>query len=148
MYKTILVPLDGSARAEAILSHVQGLAKALSSKVVFLEVLDPTVAAVPPYDFVPVIDADELAKQTAAVDSYLSKFVKAFQEQGIEAIEMTEPGSPVRTILEVAARENADLIAMASHGRTGLARVFYGSVSAGVLQQTDRPLLIVRAENG
>ena len=148
MYKTILVPLDGSARAEAILPHVQGLAKALSSKVILLEVLDPTVAAVPPYDFVPVVDAEELAKQTAAVDTYLAKFVKTFQEQGIEAIEITEPGAPVRTILDVAARENADLIAMASHGRSGLARVFYGSVSAGVLQQADRPLLIIRAENG
>ena len=41
--------------------------------------------------------------------------------------------------------EEAELIAMASHGRTGLARVFYGSVAAGVLHGTDRPLLLVRS---
>ncbi|MCB0130889.1 MAG: universal stress protein, partial [Caldilineaceae bacterium] len=47
--------------------------------------------------------------------------------------------------LDVAERENADLVAMASHGRTGLARVFYGSVAAGLLHAADRPLLVVRA---
>jgi nucleotide-binding universal stress UspA family protein len=47
--------------------------------------------------------------------------------------------------LDVAAREEVNLIAMTSHGRTGLARVFYGSVAAGVLHQADRPLLLVRA---
>ncbi|MCB0075487.1 MAG: universal stress protein, partial [Caldilineaceae bacterium] len=60
---------------------------------------------------------------------------------------VVEQGPIVRTILDVAERENADLIAMASHGRSGLARVFYGSVAAGVLQSADRPLLIVRAQD-
>jgi nucleotide-binding universal stress UspA family protein len=46
----------------------------------------------------------------------------------------------------VADREQADLIAMASHGRTGLARVFYGSVASGVLNQADRPLLLIRTQ--
>jgi nucleotide-binding universal stress UspA family protein len=58
-----------------------------------------------------------------------------------------EEGPVVRTILDVAQRENVDLIAMASHGRTGLARVYYGSVAAGVLHQVDRPLLLIRAED-
>jgi nucleotide-binding universal stress UspA family protein len=45
----------------------------------------------------------------------------------------------------VAARQGADLIAMTSHGRGGLPRVFYGSVAASVLQRVDRPLLLVRS---
>ena len=59
---------------------------------------------------------------------------------------MIKIGIPVTTILEMAEQENADLIAMASHGRTGLARVFYGSVTAGIMQQVDRPLLLIRAQ--
>jgi nucleotide-binding universal stress UspA family protein len=51
----------------------------------------------------------------------------------------------VASILAVADRENVDLVAMASHGRSGLGRVFYGSVAAGVLHATNRPLLLVRA---
>ena len=52
--------------------------------------------------------------------------------------------TPRSSILGAAQEEDADLIAMASHGRTGLASVFYGSKAAGVLQQIDRPLLLVR----
>lgn len=145
MYKTILVPLDGSARAEAILPHVEALAKSFQAKVIFLEVVDPAVAAVPPYDYVTVVDEDKLAEEVGKVDSYLAKLVTDFQGKGLEAAEISETGAPVRTILDVATRENADLIAMASHGRSGLARVFYGSVAAGILHQTDRALLIIRA---
>lgn len=145
MYKTILVPLDGSPRAEAIMPHVEELAKAFQSKVIFLEVIDPAVAAVPPYDYITVVDEDKLNEEVGKADSYLAKLVSDFQGKGIDATEISEAGAPVRTILDVANRENADLIAMASHGRTGLARVFYGSVAAGVLHQTDRALLIIRA---
>jgi len=53
----------------------------------------------------------------------------------------------VETIISVAQRENADLIAIASHGRSGLSRVFYGSVAAGIMQKIDRPILIIRARN-
>jgi nucleotide-binding universal stress UspA family protein len=48
--------------------------------------------------------------------------------------------------LELADQHNIDLIAMASHGRTGLARVFYGSVAAGILNRAERPLLVIRAQ--
>jgi len=48
-------------------------------------------------------------------------------------------------IKETAEQANADLIAIASHGRGGLARVFYGSVAAAILNQVDRPLLLVRS---
>ncbi|MDP8287440.1 MAG: universal stress protein [Candidatus Electryonea clarkiae] len=48
--------------------------------------------------------------------------------------------------MEIADREDIDLIAMASHGRSGLSRVYYGSVAASLLHLVDRPLLLVRAE--
>jgi nucleotide-binding universal stress UspA family protein len=51
----------------------------------------------------------------------------------------------VDTIIQTAKEHAVDLVAMASHGRTGLERVFYGSVAAGVLQSVDRPLLLVRS---
>jgi nucleotide-binding universal stress UspA family protein len=55
-------------------------------------------------------------------------------------------GPVVEAILTTAECEKVDLIAMASHGRTGLAQVFYGSVAAGVLNRIDRPLLLVRSQ--
>jgi nucleotide-binding universal stress UspA family protein len=53
----------------------------------------------------------------------------------------------VDKILAIAQRENVDMIAIASHGRSGLSRVFYGSVTAGVLQKIDRPILVIRSRN-
>ena len=53
----------------------------------------------------------------------------------------------METIVSVAQRENADLLAIASHGRSGLSRVFYGSVAAGIMQKIDRPMLIIRTRN-
>jgi len=78
--------------------------------------------------------------------SYLSGLVGEFREKGISARSLIEIGSVVQTTIKVAERENTDLLALASHGRTDLSHVFYGSVAAGVLHRVDRPLLLVRAE--
>jgi nucleotide-binding universal stress UspA family protein len=146
MYKTILVPMDGSKRAETILPHVEQLARQNNARVVFIEVLEPNAAMVTPYDMVPYIDAEALEQRKAEAANYLAGLVGEFREKGIDAKQYVEQGPVVRTILDVADRESAEIVAMASHGRTGLARVFYGSVAAGVLAAADRPLLIVRAE--
>ncbi len=145
MYKKILVPLDGSKRAEAILPHVSELAQKFQAAVVFLRVVEPQIVMVDPYGAVLPNTIDfEQDKQKAA--AYLTALCDKFRVKGIDAQSYVEHGRVVGTIIETAVRENADLIAMASHGRGGLARVFYGSVAAGVLHQADRPLLLIRAQ--
>jgi nucleotide-binding universal stress UspA family protein len=137
--------LDGSHRAEAIIAHVEELASVLGAEVVFVQVLEPTAALVTPYDMVPYFDAEEAERRRQDADLYLRGILGRFRDKNLPAREVVVQGPVVRSILDVAEREDADLIAMASHGRSGLARVFYGSVAAGVLQQADRPLLIIRA---
>jgi nucleotide-binding universal stress UspA family protein len=56
-------------------------------------------------------------------------------------------GPVVEAIAKVADQEDCDLIALASHGRSGLSQVFYGSVAAGLLQRVSRPLLLVRSHS-
>ena len=68
-------------------------------------------------------------------------------EKKIEATSRAEFGSVVKEILRVAEQEKADLIAIYSHERGGLSRLFYGSVAAGVLNRADRPLLVIRARS-
>ncbi len=147
MYKKVLVPLDGSKRAELIVAHVEQLAKELGTEVIFLQVLEPTAALVTPYDMVPYFDAEEVERRREEADTYLQSVIGEFREKGIVAGKVVVQGPIVRSILDIAEREEVDLIAMASHGRTGLARVFYGSVAAGVLHQADRPLLIIRSSS-
>lgn len=145
MYKTILVPLDGSQRAETILPQVEEVAKRFDAKVIFMQVIEPYLVVADPYGaMAPNVDAFE--QQTSDAEIYLSALRGEFREKGIEAEEFVEHGPIVETIIDVAEREEADLIAMASHGRSGLARVFYGSVAAGVLHRVDRPLLLIRSQ--
>jgi nucleotide-binding universal stress UspA family protein len=145
MYKTIVVPLDGSKRAESILPHAESLARCLGARIVLLQVVEPNVAMITPYDMVPYYDPKEAERLLGESRGYLIAKESELRAQGIDVKAVVESGPVVTVILDVAEREQADLIAMASHGRSGLGRVFYGSVAAGILHKADRPLLLIRA---
>ncbi|MCB0192641.1 MAG: universal stress protein [Anaerolineae bacterium] len=143
MYRTILVPLDGSERAEAIIPHVENLAQHEHATVVLTQVIEPVSrsfvldpAAPPKYNF-----------DTSAADAaemYLARIKKKFELKGIKAKTLLMWGPTVESIIHAANEAKADIIALASQGRTGLAQVFYGSVASGVLNRVRRPLLLVR----
>lgn len=143
MYPTILVPLDGSARAEKILSHVEQLVRSFGSKVSLLQVVEPIVTVSSADVCVPTTDSLSAKLEQAQV--YLDALRSRLQEKRVDAESRVLGSTIVDAICETAEHENVDLIAMASHGRTGAARVFYGSVAAGVLHRVDRPLLIIRS---
>lgn len=147
MYTTIIVPLDGSKRAESILPHAESLALKYQAKIILLQVVEPNVAMVTPYDMVPYYDPKETELFISEARNYLAGKEGELKALGIQVKSIVDSGPVVSVILAIAEREKADLIAMASHGRTGLGRVFYGSVAAGILHKADRPLLLVRAED-
>ena len=146
MYKKILVPLDGSDRAEGILPHVEELAKRYGSQVVFMRVVEGDYF-VPGYQEVVDISGyeQEYARRKKEVETYLEGMKSRFSEKGIDNKVIVSYDSVVQSILNTAETEGVDLIAIASHGRSGLARAFYGSVASGVLNRIDRPLLIIRS---
>lgn len=147
MYNVILVPLDGSHRAETILPHVEELALCTKARIVLMRVIDPSdsLAAL---ETLPLDTSQQLIKeQNEAAESYLTTKQGELKQQGINTSFRMRFGPVVQSIIEVAQEEQADLIAIASHGRTGLARIFYGSVAAGLLQRADRPLLLIRAQH-
>ena len=148
MYKTILVPLDGSRRAEAILPQVEEIAHCFEAKVLFLQVIEPIYVHMGMNGYIGdaglIENTREILAQTAK--DYLAGLKEEFREKGIQTKLFVEEGPVVGSIISVAERESADLIAMASHGRTGLSHVFYGSVAAGVLHLVNRPLLLIRAD--
>jgi len=146
IYKAILVPLDGSKRAERILKHVEELAHCFNAKVIFLQVVSyPDIVG---YDETEILlYRHDIEQLTGKAKSYLNALKGEFRAKGIEAKTCVVGGSAVRQIIDCALAEKADLIAMASHGRSGLAWAFYGSVTAGVLHLIDRPLLIIRSQS-
>ena len=144
MYNKILLPLDGSKRAEVVLTHAEEIAKRYGSGIIFLRVEELHV----------MLERDEvvdLAKchekfdnRKTASEAYLAQHEKEFIEKGIQADARVIHGPVVKSILTVAEEMDVDIILMASHGLSGLPRTFYGSITAGVLQKIDRPLLIIR----
>lgn len=152
MYHAILAPLDQSERAAAIMPHVEALARCFNAAVVLLTVVDIEVESplppLPPRGLLPgdpsAVGSDQLA---SAARLYLEGWRERLSRQGINTRIRIEYGPVAAAILETAATENVDLIAMAGHGRTGLARVFYGSVTEEVLQKADRPMLIIHTRS-
>ena len=145
MYNTILVPLDGSKRAETILCHVEDLAERYGAEVILLQVVEPLPLVVGVQGASMALPQQELDQRRKQAQSYLAARQGELREKGIEARTCVAYGPVVEAIIDSAEREGADLIAIASHGRSGLSRVFYGSVAAGVLHRVDRPLLLIRS---
>jgi len=146
MYRTILVPLDGSKRAEKILTHVENLARSFKARVIFLQVVRFTYFAGTEMTDV-VLHQQELEQRTNDAKSYLEALKAEFGKKGIEAKICIGNGPVVKSIIECAESQDADLIAIASHGRSGLSRVFYGSAAAGILNHLERPLLVIRSRD-
>lgn len=123
----ILVPLDGSHRAQSILPVVADFAEMYGSKLALL-----------------VVAALRVPAEVAA--SNLIHVQEALERRRIPNEIVIRYGEPARQILAVARERDVDLIAMSTHGRTGLKRVAYGSVAERVLRKSARPLLMLRTE--
>lgn len=127
----ILVPLDGSERAAAVLPLVEELAAVHGSEVVLLCV-DPK----------PVEPGSSREDQ---VTTFLNHYARHLQERGVAKVSLcSSVGEPAPQILAAIEETRADLVAMSTHGRSGLARLRFGSVAEQVLRQCLTPLLVVR----
>lgn len=145
--RTILVPLDGSALAESVLPHAATLVNQVGAglvSVVLLGVCEPLMApsfhpAVGPEDR----DAD-LARRKQANASYLAAVEERLKGTGLRVCSQTLVGKPADEIVEYASASPLNIIAMASHGRSGPSKWMWGSVAHKVLLGASRPLFLVR----
>ena len=126
--------------------HVEELARRYDAKVIFLRVVEPIPLVVGLQGAPIVLPQQECERRTKQAESYLAALREEFQGKDIETDTRVIYGPVVEAIINAAERESADLIAIASHGRSGLSQVFYGSVAAGVLHRVDRPLLLIRSQ--
>jgi nucleotide-binding universal stress UspA family protein len=142
MYKTILMPTDGSPCSLQALEHGLGLAKALGAKVHFLYVLENPAQAIwiapesVPYGLELLEDLRKAGEEAVA------KALAMAQEKGVEATGEVKEGVPIPTIVEAA--KGFDLLVMGTHGRTGLDKLLLGSVTEGVLHRVSVPVLVMR----
>jgi len=145
MYKKILVPLDGSALAEKVLPHVTALAKATGSEVTLITAVQLTLgAAGSKLEAIPEVAAEHKKALMAEALIYLEKVQRDLKQQGVTANVFTLEGDVASAIIGFAEQRGFDLVAMATHGRTGLDRFVMGSIAEKVVRSTNRPVLLIR----
>lgn len=142
MLNHILVPLDGSTLAECVLPHVTAIAPVTHARITLLHVLQQTqngggTPAVDPVDW-------HLKKQNA--EKYLEGIVNRFSEAGILGVEpVILEGSPAGSVIDFARGNNVDLIALSTHGHSGLSGWNVSGVVQKILLRSYKSTLLVRA---
>jgi nucleotide-binding universal stress UspA family protein len=145
MYKRILVALDGSEGSGQVLPWVRALALPDKASIVLLHVCpEPQLVAVDG-QVVRFVDEEEALLRLDAL-RYLEPLARRLEASGILVEGMVRFGEPAERILEVAREVGADLIALATRGRSGLGRLLHGSVAAWVLRRAEVPVLLLRRE--
>ncbi len=141
MDKKLLVPLDRSFGTEAALKVAADLARANGSVIRLLHIAPRPRAVVADGRVIAYADQESERLQYEA-EVYLRKIAQGLAGFAVEyAVRF---GDPAEEIVAEAREAGADLIAMATHGRTGLARLLLGSVAEAVLRRSEVPLLLVR----
>ncbi|HEU5380984.1 MAG TPA: universal stress protein [Ktedonobacteraceae bacterium] len=147
MFKRILVPLDGSDRAEQALPLAAHLARVAGGTIVLLQVAD-TLNRVGAYSGGATVFLQDLVeKDLLNATAYLSRIATSGELKGIETNIAVFSGLPATHILDVAYEQDIDLIVMCSHGYTGFKRWALGSVAQKVVRQSTVPILLVREQN-
>jgi nucleotide-binding universal stress UspA family protein len=148
VYKKILVPLDGSKLAEVALAHVEQLAWEQGSSLILLRVVRPPRAV----EYTRQEEMMALNREREAVfkrdaETYLAARRGELRNKNLQVTTHIILSEAVATaILDFAESEGVDLIAMSTHGRSGLGRWVYGSVADKVLQGATCPVLLIRAK--
>ncbi len=151
MFERIVVCLDGSSVAEAILPYVTDEALAHHSRVVLLRVVSlPEITipiGLPGEPGVPVATegaARRTRNEESKADAYLKSIAKPIRAKGLKVECVVVPGSSGEAIIDYARENNAKLIAIATHGHGGIRRLVIGSTADYVLHHSSVPVLIVR----
>ncbi len=145
MFKTILVPLDGSRRAETALPLAARLARNTGGTLVLVRVVNlateywPAVTAPYPTMAQTAVDAD-----LADASSYLKHVASSVQMADVKIATVAQFGPTASSILAVATSYNADLIVICSHGYTGMVNWIMGSVAEKIARHASIPVLVLR----
>jgi nucleotide-binding universal stress UspA family protein len=144
VFQHVLIPLDGSTLAEAIVERAVALGTPMDAEYTLLQALDlPTIGYAPALH---ATGADEriLKQWRGEAQHYLDRVAEPLVARGLRVSAYTVIGAPAGAILEYTREHAVDVIAIATHGRGGLARALLGSVADAVLRGAGVPVLLFR----
>ena len=148
MFTRIIVPFDGSKRSEAVMPYVRLLAGAYESDVSLLQAVEFDESTLP-IDYIgPMVEIkakEARDKLRERAEGYLSGIQETIE--GIEVDQVVSLEDPVAAITSESSKDFLKtLVAMSTHGRTGIGRLIVGSITDRVLHSSSNPMLIVRPE--
>jgi nucleotide-binding universal stress UspA family protein len=148
LIKRILVPLDGSKVAEQSAPHAEELARVMGGELILFQAYESLARMMSGEAFragseEEIKEANKRREEEAK--GYLKSIAGPFREKGLTVSEVVASGDPAEEILDYAASSAVDIITMSTHGRSGIKRWVFGSVTDKVLHAGDMPVLVVRA---
>lgn len=146
--RSILVSLDGSRFAEAIIPCVEALAQGMESEVTLLRIVEqirlPRLDAYGHWVDLEKYEKDLSAEAESEAKHYLSEKESALRQKGVNVSSTSLLGDPSHTILQYAEDKSVSLIAVSTHGFSGITRWAYGSVASRIVEGSSKPVLVVR----
>jgi len=143
VFEKVLVPLDGSEVAASVLPFVEEVAKLFGASLVLYHAVPP-VSAYPGFETVnPQIDGKVLTEMQDQAKDLLSRAAREIEDRGVHATVAVSIDLAVDGILRAARETGSDLIAIGTHGRSGLGRMVLGSVANAVMRRSEIPCLLV-----
>ena len=146
MTRRILHPSDFSTASSAAFAKAIEMAKACRAELLILHVINP-IMPVAGEGYVSPRMYDELAASTRVwARKRLNALISRAKKAGVRAKGLLVEGVPHEQIVRIAKTKRADLVVMGTHGRSGLAKLFLGSVAGRVVTAAPRPVLTVRGK--
>ncbi len=143
LVKKILVPLDGSKVGEVAIPYTEALAQALGAELTLFQVGETIMVSGGFYDGVFQETPQNLDRRKVSGIAYLDSVGKPLQKRGLNTSSVLVLGSAADQIIDYAKANAIDLIVMSTHGRSGMGRWVFGSVTDKVLHAGDTPVLVI-----
>lgn len=143
LIQRVLVPIDFSNLTQHVIEYATDLAKRYEASLDLIYVYEPMTYALP--EGYVLVTPDQLAEILGQIEKQLASAKASAIAFGVQTVQTaTLQGSPISEILRYAQERGSDLIVMGTHGRTGVKRLFIGSVAENIVRAATCPVLTVR----
>lgn len=147
MYKTVMVPLDGSTLAECVLPHVDAIVNGCPVKeLILLRVVEPErIYSVADSPIDPNLAASRESEGKVLAEEYLKEITERLDMPGLTITYKAIVGRVAESLIDASIEKEVDLIIIATHGHSGVTRWVRGSVADKILRSSKIPVMMIRA---
>lgn len=146
MFTNILVPLDGSARAERALPIAGRIARARGASLLLVRVVADLIDMGAYMAPSATLDQGLVDREMEDARAYLASLAQRYRDTGVKVATQVEMGTPTQTLLGLISANQVDGVIIGSHGRSGLARWALGSVAQAIVRHSTAPVLLLRQQ--